>query len=80
MSSEDVLSIAVDNTQTLERYSRDINYEYILQQDTSFQKSFKEAKDTYDRLKTEFNSVVVDGHFLVFNYRYSRSRVKRVKI
>jgi hypothetical protein len=29
MSSEDVLSIAVDNNQTLERFSRDIDQEYI---------------------------------------------------
>jgi hypothetical protein len=40
MSSEDVLSIAVDNTQTLERYRRDINQEYIMQQDASFQRIF----------------------------------------
>jgi hypothetical protein len=40
MSSEDVLSIVVDNTQTLERFSGDIKHEYIMQQDASFQRIF----------------------------------------
>jgi hypothetical protein len=80
MSSEDVLSIAIDNTQTLERYSRDINQEYIMQQDTSFQKIFGSAKDVYDYLRTVINEVVVDGNFLVFNYRHRNNRIKRIKI
>jgi uncharacterized membrane protein len=80
MSSEEVLSIAVDNTRTLERYSRDIDYEYISQQDTFFQSVFEEVKDIYDYLKSVINEVVVDGQFLVFNYRHGNNRVKRIKI
>jgi hypothetical protein len=79
MSSEEVLSIAVENTQTLERYSRDISQEYISQQDTSFQKIFEEPKDVIDYLRTGTNEVVVDGQFLVFNYRHRNNRVKRIK-
>jgi hypothetical protein len=41
---------------------------------------FEEGKNIYDYLGTVINEVVVDGQFLVFNYRYSRSRVKRIKI
>jgi hypothetical protein len=80
MSSEDVLSIAVENTQTLERYSRDINQEYISQQDTFFQEIFEEAKHIYNYLKAVINEVLVDGQFLVFNFRYGIIRVKRIKI
>jgi hypothetical protein len=80
MSSEDVLSVAVENTRTLERYSRDINPEYIMQQDASFQRIFGEVKDIYDYLKAEINEVVVDGQFLVFNYRHRNNRVKRIRI
>jgi hypothetical protein len=80
MTAEDILSIAVENTETLERYSRDINQEYISQQDTSFQRIFEEPKDVYDYLRTGTNEVVVDGQFLVFNYRHRNNRVKRIKI
>jgi hypothetical protein len=80
MSAEDVLSIAVENTQTLERYSRELSYEYIMQQDTFFQTVFEEAKNIYDYLKAEINEVVVDGQFLVFNYRHDNNRVKRIRI
>jgi hypothetical protein len=79
MSSEDVLSIAVEDTQTLERFSRDINQEYIMQQDTSFQRIFEEAKNIYDYLRTVINEVVIDGQFLIFNYRHRNNRVKRIK-
>jgi hypothetical protein len=41
MSSEDTLSIAVENTETLEKYSRVINREYISQQDNFFQSIFE---------------------------------------
>jgi hypothetical protein len=80
MSSEDVLSVAVENTRTLERYSRDINNEYIMQQDASFQRIFREVKDIYDYLRTIVNAIVVDGQFLVFNFRHRNNRVKRIKI
>jgi hypothetical protein len=80
MSSEDVLSIVVDNNQTLERFSGDINHKYISQQDASFQKIFGESKDVYDYLKAVIGSVVVDGQLLVFNYRHGNNRVKRIKI
>jgi hypothetical protein len=80
MSSEDILSIAVDNTRTLERYSRDIDHEYIMQQDASFQRIFEEVKDIYDYLKSVINEVVIDGQFLVFNYRHRNNRVKRIRI
>jgi hypothetical protein len=91
MSSDDILSIAVEDTRTLERYSRGINQEYIMQQDTSFQRIFEEPKDIYDYLKASpslyltvdsikaVDSTAVDREFLVFNYRYSRSRVKRIR-
>jgi predicted RNase H-like nuclease (RuvC/YqgF family) len=80
MSSEDVLSIAVEKTQTLERFSRGIDQEYISQQDTFFQSVFEGVKEIYDYLKAEINEVVVDGQFLVFNFRYGNNRVKRIKI
>jgi hypothetical protein len=64
----------------LERYIRDIDHEYILQQDTFFQGIFGEAKDIYDHLKAIVSEVVVDGQFLVFNYRHGNNRVKRIRI
>jgi hypothetical protein len=40
MSSEDTLSITVENTQTLDRYHRTVDREYISQQDAFFQGVF----------------------------------------
>jgi hypothetical protein len=80
MSSEDVLSIAVDNTRTLERFSRDIDYEYISQQDAFFQTVFEEVSDIYDYLRTVVNEFVVEGELLVFNYRHGNNKVKKIKI
>jgi hypothetical protein len=40
MSSEDTLSITVENTETLEKYSRSIDGKYISQQDNFFQANF----------------------------------------
>jgi hypothetical protein len=51
-----------------------------MQQDTFFQTVFEEAKNIYDYLKAEINEVLVDGQFLVFNYRHGNNRVKRIKI
>jgi hypothetical protein len=48
-------AIAVENTQTLERYRRNINQEYISHQDASFQRIFGEAKHIYDYLKAVIN-------------------------
>jgi hypothetical protein len=70
ISADDVLSIAVDNTQTLERYSRDIDQEYISQQDTFFQNVFEKTKDIYDYLKAEINEVVQP--FLLLDYEFNR--------
>jgi hypothetical protein len=72
-------AIAVENTQTLERYSRDINHEYIMQA-ASFQRIFEEAKEIYEYLKVVINEVIVDGQFLVFNFRLRNNRVKRIRI
>jgi hypothetical protein len=64
----------------LERFSRDIDHEYISQQDAFFQTVFEEIKDIYDYLKTIINEAVVDGQLLVFNYRHGNNRVKRIRI
>jgi hypothetical protein len=79
MSAEDVLSIAVENTETLEKYNRVINREYISQQDTFFQANFEEVQDVYDYLNTSFNEIVLEGDILLFNYRYG-NKVKRISI
>jgi hypothetical protein len=80
MSAEDVLSIAVKNTETLEKYNRAINQEYILQQDTFFQGVFEGAEDVYDYLKTSFNEIVVKGNILLFNYEYGKNKLRRISI
>jgi hypothetical protein len=80
MSAEDVLSIAVENTETLEKYSRSINREYISQQDIFFQANFEEVQDVYDYLKISFNEIVIEGDILLFNYRYGNNKVKRISI
>jgi uncharacterized protein YtpQ (UPF0354 family) len=80
MSAEDVLSIAVENTETLERYSRAINREYISQQEPSFQAVFKGASDVYDYLKTSFHKIVVNGDALYFNHDNGNCRVRRINI
>jgi hypothetical protein len=62
MSSEDTLSIAVENTQTLERYNLSIDHDYISQQGIFFQANFEGAQYVYDYLKTSFNEIVVEGY------------------
>jgi hypothetical protein len=81
MTSEDVLSIAVENTKTLERYNRTINPEYILQQDHFFQSVFEGAQDVYDDLKAVGNEIVVEEEALLFNYFYGNNKkVRRISI
>jgi hypothetical protein len=80
MSSEDTLSIAVENTENLEKYNRAINREYISQQDNFFQANFEEAQDVYDYLKISFNEIVIEGDTLFFNYEYGKNKVKRINI
>jgi hypothetical protein len=80
MSSEDVLSIAVENTLTLERFSRDINREYISQQDTFFQSVFEGVKDIYEYLRNVVNEIVIEGELLLFDFRYGNNKVKRIGI
>jgi hypothetical protein len=80
MSAEDVLSIAVENTETLEKYNRVINREYISQQDNFFQANFEGAQYVYDYLKTSFNEIVVEGDTLLFNYEYGKNKVNRISI
>jgi hypothetical protein len=80
MSAEDVLSIAVENTETFEKYNRVINREYISQQDPFFQTIFEGAEDVYDFLKASFNEIVVEGDILLFNYRHGNNKVKRISI
>jgi hypothetical protein len=80
MSSEDTLSIAVENTQTLNRYSRAIDREYISQQDTFFQSVFEKAQYVYDYLKTSFNEIIVEGDSLLFNYEIGKNRFRRISI
>jgi folate-dependent tRNA-U54 methylase TrmFO/GidA len=80
MSSEDTLSVAVENSHTLQKYSQSINREYISQQDTFFQSVFEEALDIYDYLRTIINEIVIEGELLLFDYRYGKSKVKRISI
>jgi hypothetical protein len=81
MSAEDTLSIAVENTQTLEKFNRAINREYISQQDTFFQGVFEGAEDVYDCLKASFSQIVIKGEFLIFDMEYGKNkRVKRISI
>jgi hypothetical protein len=80
MSSEDTLSIAAENTETLEKYNRVIDREYISQQDAFFQANFEEVQDVYDYLKISFNEIVVEGDTLLFNYEYGKNKIKRISI
>jgi hypothetical protein len=78
MAAEDVLSIAVENTETLEKYSRVINREYISQQDIFFQANFEGAQDVCDNLKISFNEIVIEGDTLLFNYMYGNNKKVRI--
>jgi hypothetical protein len=81
MSAEDVLSIAVENTETFEKYSRVINREYISQQDPFFQSIFEGAEDVYDCLKVSFNQILIEGEFLLLDYEHGKNkRIKRISI
>jgi hypothetical protein len=80
MSAEDVLSIEVENTETLEKYNRIIDREYISQQDPFFQVNFEEAQYVYDYLKASINEIVVEGDTLLFNYEFGKNRVRRISI
>jgi hypothetical protein len=80
MSSEDTLSIAVENTETLEKFNRSVDREYVSQQDIFFQANFEGAEDVYDYLKISFNEIVVEGDILFFNYEYGKNKVKRISI
>jgi hypothetical protein len=80
MSAEDVLSIAVENTETFEKYNRVINREYISQQDPFFQGVFEGAEDVYDFLKASFSKILIDGEFLLFDMEYGNKKIKRISI
>jgi hypothetical protein len=81
MSSEDTLSIVVENTENLEKYSCAINREYILQQEPFFQSIFEGAKDVYDCLKDSFSQILIEGEFILLDYRHEdNNRVRRISI
>jgi hypothetical protein len=81
MSAEDTLSIAVENTETLDRYNRAINCEFISQQDNFFQCVFERAGDVYDCLKASLSQILIEGEFLIFDMEYGKNkRVKRISI
>jgi hypothetical protein len=81
MASKDVLSIAVENTETLEKYSRTINPEYISQQDPFFQSVFEGAQDVYEYLRAVGNEIVVEEEALLFSYLYGNNKTtKRISI
>jgi hypothetical protein len=81
MASENMLSVAVENTETLEKYNRTINPEYISQQDPFFQSVLEGAQDVYDYLRALGNEIVVEKEALLFSYRYGNNKkVKRISI
>jgi hypothetical protein len=81
MSSKDVLSIAVENSETLEKYNQTINREYISQQDPFFQSVFERAQDVYDYLRVVSNEIVIEEEVLLFNFLYGNNKkVRRISI
>jgi hypothetical protein len=80
MCSEDMLSIAVENTHSFEKYSRTIDHEYISQQENFFQTVFERVQDIYDYLTASIHEIVIEGEILFFDYEYGKNKVRRISI